>query len=257
MRVEVLGCSGGVCRGHDTTCLMINDNILLDAGTGASHLSAHQAMKIKDILVSHSHLDHVSSICFISDQDIENRSEPTRVYCLPETSKALTSDLINGQLWPEIEKVVINGVNMVQFIPVKPFERIEIGNCAFTPLLVEHAVPTVGYCLHGENYDMVFISDMIRTSDEVYEWIRKRAKRIKYFISEAAFPDRLKKIAEISRHMTPKMLLQECRKLPQDKGIKFYATHIKPLYYEDVIADLSKLKEPTIKVISAGDIFEL
>ena len=256
MKVEVLGCSGGLCRGHDTTCLRINDSILLDAGTGAGSLDTSEAVKIKDILVSHSHLDHVSSICFLADQDIENRSQPTRIYCLPETSNALTSDLINGQLWPEIEKVVINGVNMVEFVPVKAFERIVIGDCEFTPLPVEHAVPTVGYCLHGKDADLVFISDMISAPDEVYAWIRKR-KRIRHFISEAAFPDRLDKIARISKHMTPTMLQECCRKLSDLPDVQFHATHIKPIYMEEVTAELARIDDPPMKILKRGDVFEI
>ena len=255
MKVEVLGCSGGLCKGHDTTCLRINDSILLDAGTGAGSLSGAEALKIKDILISHSHLDHVSSICFLADQDIENRMQPTRIYCLPETSNALTSDLVNGQLWPEIEKVVINGVNMIEFVPVKPFERIVIGDCEFTPLPVEHAVPTVGYCLHGKDADMVFISDMISASQETYDWIRKRG-RIRYFITEAAFPDRLEKIARISKHMTPTMLHKTCRIFSDLPGLEFYATHIKPIYMEEVVAELAKISDPSIKILKQGDVFE-
>ena len=255
MKVEILGCSGGLCKGHDTTCLRVNSSILLDAGTGAGNLAIPEAVKIKDILISHSHLDHVSSICFLSDQDIETRSQPTRIYCLPETSNALTSDLVNGQLWPEIEKVIINGVNMVEFVPIQPFERIVIGECEFTPLPVEHAVPTVGYCLHGKDADMVFISDMISAPQEVYDWLRSR-KRVKYFITEAAFPDRLAKIAHISKHMTPAMMAESCRHLADLPGIEFYATHIKPIYMEEVIAELEKIDDLQMKILRQGDIFE-
>ncbi|MCY4324696.1 MAG: 3',5'-cyclic-nucleotide phosphodiesterase [Betaproteobacteria bacterium] len=256
MKVEVLGCSGGLCKGHDTTCLRINDSILLDAGTGAGNLAIPEAVKIRDILISHSHLDHVSSICFLSDQDIETRSQPTRIYCLPETSNALTSDLVNGQLWPEIEKVVINGVNMVEFVPVKPFERIVIGDCEFTPLPVEHAVPTVGYCLHGEEADMVFISDMISAPQEVYDWILSR-KRVKYFITEAAFPNRLVKIAHISKHMTPEMMIESCRPLVDLPGIEFYATHIKPIYVKEVVDELAESADLPVKILKQGDCFEI
>ncbi len=256
MRVEILGCSGGLCKGHDTTCLLINDSILLDAGTGAGRLDTAQAVKIKEILVSHSHLDHVSSICFLSDQDIEYRSKPTRIYCLTETSNALTSDLINGQLWPEIEKVVINGVNMVEFVQIKPFERIVIGDCEFTPLPVEHAVPTVGYCLHGSECDMVFISDMIRAPDEVYDWILS-STRLKYFITEAAFPNRLDSIARISKHMTPESMHETCRRIAGMPGVSCLATHIKPLYQKEVSGELAQLKNPLVGVLREGDVFDL
>ena len=255
MKVKILGCSGGVSLGHDSTCLLLGDQVLLDAGTGSRHLSAEDCLDIKDIIVSHSHLDHVTSICFIADQDIENRKESTRIHCLPETAASLRRFIVNEIIWPEIEKVVINGVQMVEFHDFRAMETIDVNGIKVTPLPVNHAVPTVGFCIHGDESDLVFISDMITASEEVWAWIRAR-KNLKHFITEAAFPNHLEEIARISKHMTPIMFQDACKNL--DPKVEFYATHIKPLYYDMVRKEIGDL-DPNlgIKVLEAGMEFDI
>lgn len=255
MRVEILGCSGGMSVGHNSTCLRLSDTVLLDAGTGSAKLSAEEMLKIKDILVSHSHLDHIAGVCFITDQDIENRKEATRLHALAETNNSFRRFVINEVLWPEIQKVVINGVHMVEFHDLKPFETVKVQDVTVTPLPVLHAVPTLGFCIHGDSGDMVFISDMINAEQEVWDWIAAR-ENLKYFITEAAFPNRLEEIARISKHLTPQMLEEICTTKIKQKDVEFYATHIKPLYYESVKKELSELEKAEIQVLEAGMVFE-
>ena len=254
MKVEVLGCSGGISKGHDSTCLLVGDTVLLDAGSGARKLDCQQSLKIKNILVSHSHLDHVASICFIADQDIENPKASTLLHCTPATASALRRFLVNEILWPEIEKVVINGVQMIEFHLIRPFEMFEADGYKFTPLPVHHAVPTVGFCLHGDEYEMIFFSDIISADKEVWDWIKQRDK-LKYFIIEAAFPNNMEEIARISKHLTPQLLRETCDQLRQD--IEIYATHIKPMYHDIVVKELSELKDfREVKILKEGDVFE-
>ena len=256
MDIKVLGCSGGVCKGHASTSLLIGDTVLLDAGTGATKLPWEDTRKIKNIVLSHSHLDHVASICFITDQDIEDLKKPIRISCLKETMRTLNAELVNGRLWPEIEKVRIKDVKMIEFDPIKPFQEFTVEGYRFTPLEVEHAVPTVGFCLHGNKHDMVFISDMISASKKTWDFILG-LDRLKYFITEASFPNRLKDVAIVSKHMTPEMFIEECRNLPPK--LEIYATHIKPVYFEEVIRDFVGLEinGSKIKILSDEDEFSI
>ncbi len=255
MRVEVLGCSGGISKGHDSTCLLVGETVLVDAGSGARKLDCQESLKIKNILVSHSHLDHIASICFIADQDIENPKASTLLHCTTETASALRQFLVNQILWPEIEKVVINGVQMIEFNLIRPFEKFSADGYEFTPLPVHHAVPTVGFCLHGKEHELIFFSDIISADQEVWDWIKGRDK-LKYFVIESAFPNSMEEIAHISKHLTPGMLKELCSPLRPD--IEIYATHIKPVYYDTIVKELSELKDfREVKVLKEGDVFKL
>ena len=67
MKLRILGCSGGIGGNHRTTSMLIDEDILIDAGTGVGDLSISELAKIDHVFLTHSHLDHVTSIPFILD----------------------------------------------------------------------------------------------------------------------------------------------------------------------------------------------
>ena len=67
MKLKVLGCYGGNIPGHGMTSLLINDTVALDAGWVSGALSLKQQVKVKDILISHSQLDHTCTLPFLID----------------------------------------------------------------------------------------------------------------------------------------------------------------------------------------------
>jgi len=80
MRIKVLGCSGGIGGDLRTTSMLVDEDILIDAGTGVSDLSIEQLVKIDHVFVTHSHLDHVTSIPFLVDTVCWMRDRPITVY---------------------------------------------------------------------------------------------------------------------------------------------------------------------------------
>src|SRR5205085_8090338 len=85
MRIKVLGCSGGVGPGLRTTSLLIDDEILIDAGTGVGELSLAQMRRIGNIFLTHSHLDHVCGLAFMADNLFDLIDRPVQVHATPET----------------------------------------------------------------------------------------------------------------------------------------------------------------------------
>ena len=70
MIVQVLGCSGSIAAGCRTTSFLLDDDVLIDAGTGVGDLTLEELARIDHILISHSHLDHVLSIGLLADSVI-------------------------------------------------------------------------------------------------------------------------------------------------------------------------------------------
>ncbi|HHO60058.1 MAG TPA: 3',5'-cyclic-nucleotide phosphodiesterase, partial [Thiotrichales bacterium] len=62
MKVRVLGCSGGICQSVATTSFLVDDDILIDAGTGVGDLTLAEMAAIRTVFITHSHLDHIAAI---------------------------------------------------------------------------------------------------------------------------------------------------------------------------------------------------
>jgi ribonuclease BN (tRNA processing enzyme) len=84
MRIEVLGCSGGIGDGRQTTSFLIDDDILLDAGSGVTRLSRAALARIDHVFLTHSHLDHILSLPPLLDSVAGERSQPLQVHATPE-----------------------------------------------------------------------------------------------------------------------------------------------------------------------------
>jgi len=240
VRVEILGCSGGFAKEHDTTSALIDGDVLLDAGTGVGRLSHKKMSAVRSVLLSHSHLDHVASMCFLIDYNIDFMEEPTSVYCLPHTAKMIRENLINGQLWPDIESVQNKGVNLLEINEIKPYRDFVVRGKTFTALPVNHVVPTVSYAMHGPKSKFVYVSDMIDAEPKFWKWMNAQDD-ISHVVLECSFPSHMRRIAEISKHLTPALLKEQLRNLkPPKKMPKIFVSHIKPYFEREIRREIKK-----------------
>ena len=60
MQIRILGCSGGVSANLRTTSLLVDGDVLIDAGTGVGDLSLEEMSRIQHVFLTHSHLDHIA-----------------------------------------------------------------------------------------------------------------------------------------------------------------------------------------------------
>ena len=109
MKVRVLGCSGAIAAGDRTTSFLIDDDVLIDAGTGVGDLELEEIAQVDHILLSHSHLDHVLGIPLMTDAGLRLRLAMGRgaiaVHALPETLDALQRHVFNGTIWPDFTRL--------------------------------------------------------------------------------------------------------------------------------------------------------
>src|SRR5947209_10854125 len=105
LKVRVLGCSGGIGGSLRTTSFLVDDDILIDAGTGVGDLSLESLARIDHIFVTHSHLDHVTSIPFLVDTVCWMRRSPLIVYGIKEVLDILRAHLFNWKIWPDFTQI--------------------------------------------------------------------------------------------------------------------------------------------------------
>jgi ribonuclease BN (tRNA processing enzyme) len=224
MRIRVLGCSGGIGGGLRTTALLVDEDVLVDAGTGVGDLSLESLARIDHIFVSHSHLDHVTSIPFLVDTVCWMRAEPITVYGIKETLDILRAHLFNWKLWPDFTQIPSAEKPFMVYREIHPGEPVEIKGRRFTPIPANHTVPAVGYKMETARGAMIYSGDT-STNDALWAVVNA-TPNLKYLIIETAFSNKERHIAVASKHLCPDMLAEELQKMRTNPEV--FITHLKP-----------------------------
>src|SRR5438105_15123906 len=138
VKVRVLGCSGGIGGGLRTTSMLVDADILIDAGTGVGDLSLEQLAKIDHIFVSHSHLDHVTSIPFLVDTVCWMRASPVTVYGIKEVLDILRAHLFNWKIWPDFTQIPNGDKPFMVYREIRVGEVTEFGGRRITAIPANH-----------------------------------------------------------------------------------------------------------------------
>ena len=225
MRLRILGCSGGIGGRHlRTTSMLLDNDILVDAGTGVGDLSLTELSLIDHVFLTHSHLDHVASIPFLVDTVGGMRNKPLTVWAAPATLEIIRNHIFNWSIWPDFTQIPSPDKPFLRFGEVQVGVTIEMLGRRLTPLPANHVVPAVGYHLDSGRGSLVFTGDTT-TNDPLWAAVNK-IPNLRYIIIETAFCNREKELAIISKHLCPSMLAEELAKLARSAEI--YITHLKP-----------------------------
>jgi ribonuclease BN (tRNA processing enzyme) len=253
MRVKILGCSGGIGGDLRTTTMLIDDDILLDAGTGVGDLTLEQLVKIDHVFVTHSHLDHVTSIPFLVDTVCWMRTQPIVIHSTRDTIRILKEHLFNWKIWPDFSQIPDGDNPFMIYEEVTVGETIKIGKREFTAVPANHVVPAVGYLIDSGNGSLLFSGDT-STNDALWE-VANRTENLRYLIIETAFSNKEREIAIASKHLCPSMLAEELAKLTRQ--VEVYITHLKP---GEVALTMSEIEKDAAfwrpMMLGCGQVFE-
>jgi ribonuclease BN (tRNA processing enzyme) len=259
MQIRVLGCSGSIAAGSRTTSFLLDDDILIDAGTGVGDLTLDELARIDHIFISHSHLDHVLSIGLLADSVARRRALPQRapivVHALAETLAALRTHIFNGVIWPDFTRLP-DAVNPVlRFEAVTVGQQLSFGERCIEVLPASHTVPAVGFAVQpaAGNGAWVFTGD---TGPNPALWQRLAEMPVAMLVIETAFADEEAELARISRHLCPSLLREELARF--DRSVDVYITHIKPGEVEAVMAEIgATVRGHHIQVLQTGQVMTL
>ena len=258
MILKVLGCSGSIAAGCKTTAFLLDDDVLIDAGTGVGDMALEALARIDHILVTHSHLDHVLSIGLLADAVMRLRkaasSAPIQVHALPETLAALRNHIFNGVIWPDFTRLPSAEHPVLEFVPFKVGDMLTLNGKKIEVLSASHTVPAVGFAVDGGDAGAwVFTGD---TGPNPALWQRLRGVKVAHLVIETAFRDEERQLARISRHLCPTALGHELAQL--EGSVDVHITHIKPGEMEAVMAEIGRLGTPhRIHALAAGDVMKL
>lgn len=224
MNLRILGCSGGIGGSLRTTSMLLDHDILIDAGTGVGDLTLSDLKRIDHVFVTHSHLDHVACIPLLVDSVGGMRSSPVVVHATRETLEALKKHVFNWKIWPDFTQIPSVETPYLKYEEIHVGQVVTLGNRKITPLPANHVVPAVGFCVDSGEASLVFTGDTT-TNDALWEMVN-RIENLRYLIIETAFSDAEFQLAVDSKHLCPSLLAAELGKLRRPASI--FITHLKP-----------------------------
>jgi ribonuclease BN (tRNA processing enzyme) len=265
MKIRVLGCSGAIAAGCKTTAFLLDDDVLIDAGSGVGDLTLDELYRIEHILLSHSHLDHVHALPLLADSVIRHREElerpPIQVHALPQTIEALRKHIFNGTIWPDFSRLPSVEEPVLRFVPFAQGEVLQLpGGRRIEVLPAAHTVPAVGFAVEVPSAQVaqagrwwVYSGD---TGPNAALWQRLRGMNVVQLIIETAFSDEESGLAKVSRHLCPAMLGVELKQL--GGSVDVHITHIKPGEDEAVMSEIGALgMAHRIAALRAGETIAL
>lgn len=254
MKFTVLGCSGGIGgRAARTTSFQVDDDILIDCGTGVGDLSLDVLRKVEYIFLTHSHLDHVVYLPLLADAVLGLRDRPIQVYGIAGTLDALRKHVFNDEMWPDFTRIPAPTAPVLSFHEVRPGDVIGLGARKVTALPAFHSVPALGWCVDSGEGRLVFSGD---TSFE-YGFVSalNALPPIDHLVIETAFPDEQEDIARESQHLCPRSLFQVLDALAGSPQV--HISHLKPGNDERIVEQVGRyagMLRP--RMLQAGDVIE-
>jgi ribonuclease BN (tRNA processing enzyme) len=238
MKLRVLGAFGSEGQGQRPSAFLVDDRVLVDAGTVTGVLTVSEQLEIEHALVSHSHLDHIAGLAFLTETLACCQAErPVIVTATEPVIEALRSSVFNNVVWPDFSQIPAAATPVIKYRTLVEDAEQRVGDLWVTPIAVSHTVPAAGYIVHDGSRGFVYSGD---TGPTEALWKAARGLTgIRAVVLECAFPNRLDALAKAARHMTPDLIRRELDKLPADVPVWIF--HVKPQFHQETADELSRL----------------
>lgn len=236
------------------TTYVVNEHLAIDAGCLGLVGSPERQAGIRDVVLTHSHQDHIASLPVFLENAYEARSDCVTIHGSRAVLDCLQRDVFNNRVWPDF-------IAISKRQPQAPFLKlatldagrtVEIQGVRVTPIELNHIVPTFGYVLEDASATVVIVSDTGPT-DEI--WSRANAARnLKAVFLEVTFPNEMSQIADVSKHLTPALFGAELGKLTRPARV--LTIHLKARYADPIARQLAALSLTNVELVQFGRVYE-
>ncbi len=192
MRFRVLGCSGGELPHHRTTCFLVDGRLAIDAGALTSSLSLPKLLKVDDVVLTHSHFDHIKDVPLLADLLVGRRTRPVRVHASTECARTLRQNVFNGKLWPDFTRIPSPGAPVMDLRSFSTRRAFRAGALTFQPVPVRHPVESVGFVV-GDGRTSFGISGDTGPTTAFWKLVNG-SPGLKALLVELSFPNELQRL---------------------------------------------------------------
>ena len=262
MQIRVLGCHGADCLVDATDRLirqescgfLIDNSVLLDAGTIGTRLTLAEQRRIRFVLLSHLHFDHIKGLPLLADNLAEWFVEPVTVAATEPVLQGLRDHVFNDVVYPNFFQLPSRDNPILQARVLHPGKSVVLGHLEITPVAVNHTVPTLGYVVKDEEAALLYSGDTYGT-EEIWQ-LGRTTPNLKAAFIESSFPNELGELAKKSKHLTPALFLKEFQKLERP-NLPVYAYHMKPPFHAQIKEEISRLGIERVSFLEEGQVITL
>jgi ribonuclease BN (tRNA processing enzyme) len=251
MKLRVLGSAGAEFPEFRPPAFLVDDHLLLDAGTIGSVLSEEEQWKLDNILITHSHLDHIRGIPALADNIIiKNLSRTVSIYSIREVISAMREHMFNNIIWPDFTMIPTAERPVLSFREIEAGHDFTIAGYGVKVIEVNHTVPAVGYIVTAGGKSLAYTGDTGPTEE-----IWRHVSDVDALIVEVSFPNSMEPLALLTRHLTCSLLsveLEKIGKLPK----RILITHPKPQYFDIIRNEIDCLGMKEIELLHDGGVYE-
>jgi cAMP phosphodiesterase len=251
MRLNVLGPHGGELPGCRSTCFLLDDRLAIDAGALTQSLGLDALTRIDDILLTHSHFDHVKDLPMLSDVLVSARDRPVTIHGNRGCIATLKANLFNDVLWPDFTVIPSRKRPTYRLRGFKPGATVKVGPYTVRSALVAHPVESCGYVI-SDGTSALGISGDTGPTERLWRMFQA-AEELKAVLVECSFPNEFQDLADLSGHLTPRSLEVELKKL-QRPDVEVFLYHLKPAHLAELKAQVKHLD---VHVLEVDEQFEL
>jgi len=215
-------------------------------------VTAAERSAIRDIVVTHAHLDHIAGLPLFIDDQFSELTEAVRIHATPQVIEILERDVFNWSVYPRFSELENNYGKVMEYRPFLQGDTFRVGELLFESLEVNHRVPCSGFIISDDSCSIAITGD---TADMDSFWTTLSQRKLSALLIECAFPNELSELAEMSCHLTPGTLAAELEKF-QNRECEVLIINIKPTYRESVLQQISSLNTTRIRDLQVGRTYE-
>ena len=253
MIVRFLGAHNAESRDTRLPSFLIDDVLAVDAGSLASELSFSEQEKIKAILLSHGHYDHIRGVPAFA---FNNTDKTTRIFATQQTLKILSSHLVDGIIYPKFTKKIPFFLEKpsLKFVALEPFNLLDVEGYQVLALPVNHTISTVGFEITSKDGKKLFYTgDTGSGLSALWEHVSPEL-----IIMDVTFPNRLENRAINAAHLCPKFMKNELIEFYRVKGYfpKIILFHLFPKFEEEIkkeVKEIAKELKIPINIAREGE----